>query len=480
MCGIFGLIGDQPIAESIYHGIIQLQHRGQDAAGIFTFDPITHKHAIHKNIGLVKDIFTSDTLPLPNASWGIGHVRYTTIGKGNVTDSQPLYIQGSHTIAMAHNGNIVNHPLLKRELEDKGAVFETTSDLETLLHLFASKLPDGEINFNHIKAATQHLFNKAQGAYSIVAVIAGVGLVAIRDPKGIRPLLMGSQREHASFAFASENNALHVFGFEQIHDVKPGEVVFIDHKTQVHKEVLTNNQPALCSFEHDYFSKPNTVIDNREVYQSRRNLGKTLGRQIKQANIDIDVVTAVPSSARAAAIALAKELGVDYEEGFVKQDHIGRTFIMPTHGIRQKALSRKLAPVHSVFKGKNVLLVDDSIVRGTVSKRVVSLARWAGANQVYFASTYPPIRHPCLYGIDFPNPEQLIATNRTVEAVADEIHANRLFYNSEDDLHKAIGTNNLCTACLTGKYPTTIDGKDELQQLRHSDLQSIEGSYVKH
>lgn len=474
MCGIFSLIGKLPIADSIYLGMNQLQHRGQDAAGIFTYDHKTHKHSIHKDLGLVNEVYATDPQSLPYATWGIGHVRYSTIGKGKKNDAQPLYIQDDHTIAMAHNGNLVNYASLRRDLEMSGTLIETTCDLEPMLHIFSSQLPKEEIIFPHIIKAAKHLFQKAHGAYSVVCLIAGVGVVAIRDPHGIRPLLMGSNYDGQSFGFASENNALNVFGFDTFESVKPGEVVFIDKDLVVYRETLSDRTPSLCSFEHNYFSKPNTIIDDIEVYESRCKLGEALAEHVRKANLPIDVVCAVPSSARASAIALAKALEIDYQEGFVKQDNVGRTFIMPTQGIRQKALSRKLGAVHSVFKGKNILLIDDSIVRGTVSKRVVSLARWAGANRVYFASTYPPIRHPCVYGIDFPTPTQLIAHNRTNDEIAQEIAADALFYNTEKDLENALGTPHLCTACLTGNYPTETHGFEEFQKLREEDLKAVQ------
>ena len=474
MCGIFGIIGKLPIADSIYHGMIQLQHRGQDAAGIFAYDPKTQKHTLHKDLGLVKDVYASDAHTLPYASWGIGHVRYSTIGKGRKIDSQPLYINDRHTIAMAHNGNLVNYGALRREMEMNGVLLETTCDLEPMLHIFSKELSNQEVIFPDIIAASKQLFKKAQGAFSLVAIIAGVGMVAVRDPSGIRPLLMGYNDDCQSYAFASENSALNAYGFDHFESIKPGEVVFIDSDFVVYRETLTNKKPSLCSFEHNYFSKPNTVIDEQEVYTVRCRLGEALARHVANAGIDIDVVSAVPSSARAAALSLAKAINVDYQEGFVKQDNIGRTFIMPTQGTRQKALSRKLAPVHSVFNGKNVLLVDDSIVRGTVSKRVVSLAKWAGAKRVYFASTYPPIRYPCLYGIDFPTPEQLIAHQKDTDQIAKENGVNGLVYNTVEDLEKAMETDNLCTACLTGKYPTETHGKEELQQLREADLKEVE------
>ncbi|MFQ5729353.1 MAG: amidophosphoribosyltransferase [Waddliaceae bacterium] len=474
MCGIFGIIGNLPIAESIYHGIIQLQHRGQDAAGIFTYDLTTNKYATHKDLGLVREVFKSDTLPLPNASWGIGHVRYTTIGKGRAEDTQPMYVQKTYTIGMAHNGNVVNYVPLRKELEQQGAVFETSSDIEVILQLFARNLPDEKIEFKHICEAIKKVHEEVVGAYSVVAIIGGKGMVAFRDPKGIRPLLLGYRPEDPAYAFGSETNALTVFGCRKIEDVKPGEVIFVDKDLQMQQQVVTPCCPAHCSFEYNYFSKPNTIIDKHPIYDIRSRLGTFLGEKVKEARLNIDVVIPIPTTARSAAISLAKALGVDYEEGFVKQDHIGRTFIMPTQAVRQEALSRKLSAVPSIFKDKSVILVDDSIVRGTVSKKVVFLSRMAGARKVYFASTFPPIRHPCLYGIDFPHQDQLIAAEKSIANVCDEIGTEGLFYNDVEALKMAIGTDNLCAACLTGKYPTAIDDGEELLSLRQKDLKELE------
>jgi len=474
MCGIFGIIGNAPIAEAIYHGIIQLQHRGQDAAGIFTYDSISGKHALHKDKGLVTEVFNSDNLPLPNASWGIGHVRYATIGNGSVNDTQPLYVNNHQIVGMAHNGNVVNYVPARKQLEKQGAIFESDCDVEVILHLFAMTLPDGNCDFESICNAVQNVYQNVKGAYSVVAIVAGHGLVAFRDPNGIRPLLYGTRPDIEGHAFSSETNSMLALDFRNISDVNPGEVVFIDKEHQVHRKILANSKQASCSFEYDYFSKPNTILNNKEVYDVRSNLGKALAKHVKDEGIEADVVIPIPSTARAAAIALAQELNLPYEEGFVKQDYIGRTFIMPTQGVRQSALKRKLAAVSSVIKGKRVILVDDSVVRGTVSKRVITLAREAGAEKVYFASTYPPIQHACPYGIDFPNSDQLIALNRSVQEVSDEIKADGLIYNDVDDLQNSIGSDKICTACLTGCYPTGTAGMEELQNLRIKHLNELE------
>lgn len=474
MCGIFGIVEDGPIVESVYHGIVQLQHRGQDAAGIFVFDPKTGESALHKNKGLVSQVFTSDRFPLPEASWGIGHVRYATIGIGSVADTQPLCLNGNTPIALALNGNITNYVLLRRELEADGTVFETACDAEALLHLFARGLPADNIRFEDICEAVDRVLHRASGAYSVVVLIAGCGMVAFRDRHGIRPLLYATRHGERSHAFASETLALSALGFEKIEDIKPGEFVFVDAEHRAYRKQLNKLRFAPCSFEYTYFSKPNNVFQGREVYGVRSKLGGALAQHIRDAGFAVDVVVPIPSTSRPSAIALARVLGVCYEEGFVKQDYVGRTFIMSTQRIRQKALSTKLSPVSSVMQGRSVILVDDSIVRGTVSKRAVQLARKAGANKVYFASTFPPIRHPCIYGIDFPKADQLIAAGKTVEEVAAEIDADGVIYNTVEDLKDAVGLEGLCAACLTGEYPTALDGVDELQKLRSDDLEKMD------
>jgi len=374
---------------------------------------------------------------------------------------------------MAHNGNVVNYVPLKKEVENQGGSFETECDVEIILQLVAQTLSNKAIDFENICETIKKVHSNVLGSYSVVGIITGKGMIAFRDPRGIRPLLFGKRQDGQAYAFASETNALRVFGCHEISDVQPGEVIFINNNLQIDRREITSCRPAHCSFEFNYFCKPNTQIENREVYSVRSRLGELLADKIKEAKIDADVVVPIPTTARSAAIALSRALGINYDEGFVKQDHIGRTFIMPTQGVRKQALFRKLTVVPSVFRDKKVILVDDSIVRGTVSKRVVALARWAGAKKVYFASTFPPIRHPCLYGIDFPHQDQLIATGKTIAMINEEIQTDDLVYNDVEALKAAIGTDDLCTACLTGEYPTSTEGKEELQNLRQKDLEEI-------
>ncbi|MCB1111763.1 MAG: amidophosphoribosyltransferase [Chlamydiales bacterium] len=476
MCGLIGIISEEPVVEWIYQSLIHLQHRGQDAAGIFAYDPRTEKEKLHKNRGLVSQVFNASTLPLPDAPWGIGHIRYSTIGTGRVEDTHPLTVKhGSGTLALAHNGNIVNYVPLKAELEDDNVVFETTCDAEAILNMLAQHLStDDDFSFEDVCHAVGKVLHNVAGAYSCVALRTGKGLIAFRDPWGFRPLLYGIHPDGHTHAFASENGPLKFLGFENIHDVQPGEVVYIDDEKRVYRKKLTAKRHAHCSFEYNYFAKPNTIIEEREVYRIRARLGQELAEKVREQNIEADVVIPVPDSARPSAIALAQHLGIPLEEGFVKQNHVGRTFIMPTQYARKKAMSQKLITVPSVFEGKRVILVDDSIVRGTVSTRVVELARRAGAKEIAFASTYPPIRHPCIYGIDFPRSEQLVAYGRDLEEIAEEIGVDRLVYNDIEGLKRAIDLDDICAACLTGVYPTSTYGVEELQDLRHSDITELE------
>lgn len=475
MCGILGLISKGQVTEAILHGLIQLQHRGQDAAGIFTYSPDTGKHYLRKDSGLVAQVFPSELKHYPEASVGIGHVRYSTIGKGCAEDAQPLYLQGNDRgIAISHNGNIVNYVLLRKLLKEEGRPFTTSCDVEVILHQLIKRLGTGRCDFDTICGAIEEVYRTVHGAYSCVVVIEGVGLVAFRDPNGIRPLLHGVRSVDNAHAFASETGPLSLLEFDSIQDVAPGEVLLVDDNLKVQRRQIGEKRHAHCSFEFNYFAKPNAVLESHEVYRSRANLGISLADQVRASGIEADVVVPIPDSSRPSAISMAQELGIPLEEGFVKQGYVGRTFIMPTQAIRRQAVRRKLAPVGSVFKGKSVILTDDSIVRGTVSKKVVALARQAGAKKVYFASTYPPIRHACNYGIDFPQKEKLLAFDRTKEEICAEIGADALVYNDVDGFKKAVGLDGMCMACLTGEYPTEMTGLAELQMLRQENLQELE------
>lgn len=478
MCGVFGIIGKQQAAKTILQGLMHLQHRGQDGAGLFTYNPHADSHSLHKNRGLVHQVFSPTQFSAPDAHWGIGHLRYATSGSGSIEDVQPhcLHVEGQ-TIAMAHNGNVVNYPSLLKKMSKEKIAFITTCDTEVILHFFANAIRGTDCTFEDICQAIKKIYSHVFGAYSILVIVAGKGLIAFRDPWGFHPLHYGFSKENESHVFSSETGPLTFLDIANIEDIAPGEVVFVDCHHQVHRRLLTEQQPHThCSFEFNYFAKPNAVIENQEVYQTRLRLGKTLAQKVLKANLSIDAVVPIPETARPSALALGRELAIPVEEGFIKYDHVGRTFIMPSETTRKKAVLQKISPVFSVFKDKNVLLVDDSIVRGTVSRHVVELARKAGANKVYFASTYPPVRYPCFYGIDFPRQEELIAWEKSCEEICQEIGADRLIYNDVEDITFATQMKDLCTACLTGKYPTSIEGKEELQATRLYHLQQMEES----
>lgn len=471
MCGVFGLIAED-VTESIIQALVQLQHRGQDAAGIYTYNPSSGHHYIKKNLGLVNKVFAFDGQEYPLATCGIGHVRYSTIGKGSIEDAQPLYAQGKFHIAMAHNGNIVNYVPLRQLLESEGSSFTSSCDVEVILQQCLHQLMHP--TFEDLCNAVEYIFDNTFGAYSVVMIVEGLGLVAFRDPHGIRPLSYGVRTEDNAHGFSSETSPLQMLEFDHYEDVAPGEVVLVTHHRQVLRRRLAKSKIAHCSFEYDYFAKPNAILDQQEVYRVRARLGEALGKKIKQTNLKADVVVPIPDTARPAALALARTVDLPIEDGFVKQGYVGRTFIMPTQTLRKRAVAQKLASVRSVFEGRDVIIVDDSIVRGTVSKRVVRLAREAGAKKVYFASTYPEIRHVCLYGVDFPDPNQLIAYNRTIEEICKEIEADGLIYNDVEMFKEAVALAHLCTACYTGDYPTKMDGMEELQSLREKNMREME------
>jgi amidophosphoribosyltransferase len=459
-------------------GMSQLQHRGQDASGLFTYNTQTNTHHLHKKSGSMNQAFPPDMLPLPDADWGIGHLRYATVGAGNVADIQPHVIENSNnTIAMVHNGNIVNYVLLKDKLLSEQTVFQTSCDTEIILHLFNNRLSEeGSCTFDTICASVDDIYNHIFGSYSILSLITEKGIVAFRDPWGFRPLLYGVTRDGETHIFSSESGPFNFFDVDTVHDIEPGEVIYIDQDINVHRRRLKDHLHAHCSFEFNYFAKANTVIEKREVYQARKDLGTLLAKNVKTAGLKIDAIVPIPESGRTPGLALGRALNIPVDEGFIKQENVGRTFIMPSQKVREKAVSKKLTPVHSVFRGKKILLVDDSIIRGTVSRYVVSLARKAGATHVYFASTYPPVRFPCFYGIDFPLQKDLVAWERTNEEIAREIGADGVIYNSVEDLEQAIGLDDLCTACLKGEYPTKIEGVEELQLLRICNLNQLDAT----
>ena len=482
MCGIVGLLGTSPVNVRIYDALTVLQHRGQDAAGIATTGG--ERIYLRKDNGLVKDVFRTRHMRELIGNLGIGHVRYPTAGTSSALEAQPMYVNYPYGIALSHNGNLTNQESLKASLlTGNHRHLNTHSDSEILLNVLAHELAVQSVDVlepHHVFKAIRRVHQRCQGAYAVVAMIPGFGLIAFRDPHGIRPLVFGSRStdDGIEHMVASESVALDALDFELTGDLAPGEALVIQqNKTgEVFREQCaeqTAHHP--CLFEYVYFARPDSIIEGISVYKSRLRMGDYLAKKIlrERPSNDIDVVIPIPDTSRTAAIQVAYHLGVKFREGFIKNRYIGRTFIMPGQAIRKKSVRRKLNPIPLEFKGKNVLLVDDSIVRGTTSQEIIRMAREAGAKNVYFASAAPPIRHPNVYGIDMPAAHELIAHQRDVEAVRQAIGADWLIYQDLEDLIQCgVEGNALITefedSVFSGRYVTGDVRQDYLNTLSES------------
>lgn len=468
MCGILGVVATTAVNQLLYDGLMVLQHRGQDAAGIATAeDDAFH---MHKGSGLVRDVFRTRNMRALPGNMGIAHCRYPTAGSAfDAALSQPFYVNSPFGIVLGHNGNLTNTEQLKEEMfrQDLRHI-NTSSDSEVLLNALAHELQATaqgcRLDLDTIFAAVAAVHRRCRGAYAVVAMIAGYGMLAFRDPFGIRPLVFGTNEtaEGTEYLFASESVALDTLGFQVLRDVAPGEAIFIDLEHRMHqRQCAVTSTLSPCIFEFVYLARPDSVIDGVSVYEARLRMGEHLAdKLIKRIPVDqIDVVIPIPDSSRPSAMQLAQRIGVPYREGFVKNRYIGRTFIMPGQATRKRSVRQKLNTVAQEFKGKRVLLVDDSIVRGTTSREIVEMARAAGALKVYFASASPPVRFPNVYGIDMPTRGELIATGRTGEEIALEIGADALVYQDLDALKASIrelkpALSNFDTSCFDGTYVT--------------------------
>ena len=470
MCGIIGIVSEQPVAQVIYDALLVMQHRGQDSAGIVVCDG--YKLKLRKDNGQVNDVFRTRHMLELTGNMGIGHVRYPTAGCSSSAEAQPFYVNSPYGITLAHNGNLTNVDKLKDELYQSDLRhINTSSDSEVLLNVLAHELQtSGGLNLtaDEIFQAVAETHKRVEGAYAVVVMITGKGIVGFRDPAGIRPIVYG-KREAAGgteYMVASESVALQASGFELVADLKPGEAIFIDVHGNLHSKQCAQH-PNLnpCIFEYVYLARPDSIIDDIYVYKARLRMGVKLGRKIlrEMPNHDIDVVIPIPDTSRPSAMELAYHLGVKFREGFIKNRYIGRTFIMPGQQMRKRSVRRKLNPIDIEFKGKNVLLVDDSIVRGTTSQQIIEMAREAGASKVYMASAAPPVRFPNVYGIDMPAAEELVAHNRNEAEIAEFIGADRLFYQDIEDLIDAVQKGNRSIkefdcSCFDGQYVTrTVD-----------------------
>jgi amidophosphoribosyltransferase len=482
MCGIIGIVACSPVNQSLFDGLTVLQHRGQDAAGMATCQ--NGRLFLRKDNGLVRDVFRTRHMRRLLGNMGIGHVRYPTAGSSNSAEAQPFYVNSPFGITLAHNGNLTNTAELKDELfRSDLRHINTDSDSEILLNVFAHELQRcNKLSINHhdVFDAVQALHRRVRGAYAAVALIIGYGILAFRDPYGIRPLVYGRRvtEEGIEHIVASESVALDCLGFESVHDIAPGEAVFIDINGRVYtRQCADNPRYSPCIFEFVYLARPDSIIDDVSVHKARLRMGDYLAEKILRVwpDHDIDVVIPIPDTSRTAALQMASSLGVKYREGFIKNRYIARTFIMPGQKMRQRSVRQKLNAISLEFRDKNVLLVDDSIVRGTTSEQIIEMARDAGARKVYFASAAPPVRYPNVYGIDMPAAHELIAHNRTEDEVAKAIGADRLIFQDLTDLEEAVRRGNrklkrFDTSCFTGEYVTgDVDGAylNFLEQQRH-------------
>ncbi|MFM8444964.1 MAG: amidophosphoribosyltransferase [Methylococcus sp.] len=479
MCGIAGIVSSQDVNQELYEALTVLQHRGQDAAGIVTCEG--DRFHLRKDSGLVRDVFHTRHMMNLRGAMGIAHVRYPTAGCTSSAEAQPFYVNSPYGITLAHNGNLTNAEKLKRELfvEDQRHL-NTDSDSEVLLNVFAHELHEiGKLRIgpNDVFDAVSRVYERCRGAYSVVAMITGFGVLAFRDPHGIRPLVYGQRKteQGTDYMFASESVALDVLGFTVIRDVAPGEAMFIERSGNLHsRQCAARTTLSPCIFEYVYFARPDSMLDHISVYKARRRMGDKLADKIKRLrpDHDIDVVIPIPDTSRTSALQVANQLGVKYREGFIKNRYIGRTFIMPGQQLRKKSVRQKLNAIGMEFQGRNVLLVDDSIVRGTTSEQIIQMARDAGANKVYFASAAPPVRYPNVYGIDMPAAEELIAFGRTEAEVERELGCDWLIYQDLQDLIDAVQRGNpeireFDTSCFTGEYVTGDVSQAYLDRLSH-------------
>ena len=478
MCGVVGIVGNSPVNQRIYDALTVVQHRGQDAAGIMTCDG--RRVFLRKDSGLVRDVFQTRHMLQLEGNMGLGHVRYPTAGGDNRSEAQPFYVNSPFGLALGHNGNLINAAELGEELfQDDLRQINTGSDSEVLLNVFAHELMefvrggDTVLQTRNVFDAVRRLHERCQGAYAVVAMIVGYGLVAFRDPNGIRPLVLGERidGDGRSVMAASESVALDVLGYRSLGDIAPGEAVVIKMDGTIEREVCASQTELTpCLFEYVYLARPDSIMDDVAVYKSRLRMGEKLAEHMLEAwpDHDIDVVIPIPDTSRTSALQLANVAGLKYREGFIKNRYIGRTFIMPGQAQRQKSVRQKLNAMDLEFRGKNVLLVDDSIVRGTTSKQIIQMARDAGAKKVYFASAAPPVRYANVYGIDMPSRSELVANGRTDEEIGQFIGADRLLYQRLEDLIEAVREGNpkisrVDASCFDGRYITGNVSADFLQ-----------------
>ncbi|MFC0677310.1 amidophosphoribosyltransferase [Lysobacter korlensis] len=485
MCGILGIVGNTDVATQLYDGLTVLQHRGQDAAGIATADG--NRVRVQKGNGLVSEVFNETSMQLLQGRFGVAHCRYPTAGSEGCDEAQPFYVNSPYGIALAHNGNLINTEALRREVfEQDRRNINTDSDSEVLLNVFAHELDTQRaLTPESAFRAVEGVHRRCLGGYAVVTAVLGLGLVAFRDPNGIRPLVLGKRitaGANDEYAIASESVALDLLGFERVRDVIPGEGIVITADGQLHtRQCVEPKAFAPCIFEYVYFARPDSMMDDISVHKARMRMGQKLGEKILRLrpDHDIDTVIPIPDTSRDAALEIANVLGVKYREGFIKNRYVGRTFIMPGQGERAKSVRRKLNPIPLEFRNRVVLLVDDSIVRGTTSKQIVQMARDAGARKVYLASAAPAVRHPNIYGIDMPSATELVAHGRTDEEVQQFLGCDWLIYQDLADLEAAVSgpkqrIERFDSSCFNGEYVTGMDADyfERIDKLRSDEAKT--------
>ncbi|MBT6325484.1 MAG: amidophosphoribosyltransferase [Bdellovibrionales bacterium] len=491
MCGVIGtiLIGNDnssylQAAFDVYKGLLSLQHRGQDASGICSFNIKNNKFHIEKGVGPVNSVFSNNTLSKLEGSVSIGHTRYATTGGNGQENAQPLITGNASGVSMAHNGNIINYHRLKNDIKSKyGIQLLTDSDLELILQLWTYYLTKdknfqtNEFSFELGINATRQIFEKLEGAYSVIGILSDKGMFAFRDPNGIRPLVLGrkiSKQGSTKYTIASESCALNFLGYELIRDINPGEFIYIDSFGKIKSKIVKKEKKQSCMFEWVYFAAAESKIENISVYTARLNLGKQLGvklkNSLKQIDYKLDLVMPVPDTSRTAAISVSEYLKLPYREGLIKNRYIQRSFILNSQKKREQAVELKLAPIHSEINNKNILLIDDSIVRGTTSKKIISLLKKNGAKNIILGITCPPIKHPCFYGVDFPDEGQLLANNKSQEEVANIIGVEHIVFLDQKDIQNSLNQSNLCLACINKCYPTKTDEGKNFTLNRQKEL----------
>jgi amidophosphoribosyltransferase len=471
MCGIVGITGHPQASQEAFQSLLMLQHRGQDSAGILSADIDSGKLHLHRAMGQVSEVFGPETLSRLNGCTALGHTRYSTIGSVKEEDLQPMVAAMPVGLGLVHNGNVSNFEKVRTRLLADGRFFLSDNDLEFFLHFISQEFQSpGSLESPHsvfaaLTRAVTRIHREIEGGYSVVGTLSGRGMFGFRDPHAIRPLILGRKRNPEAdipkygeyrHILTSETGPMKFLGYEIVRDLKPGELIWIPGQSSEGAPLQTVCMDAReakpCMFEWVYFSGADSTLEGRNVYQTRLRLGEALARVIP-ADLEIDFVCPVPDTSRPAAIALSEKLAKPFREVLIKNRYVQRSFILPRQDKRELVVSRKFSVVEELVRGKNILLVDDSIVRGTTSRKIVDLLREHGARKVYMASTCPPVKEPCFYGIDFPNHEELIAYGRNEHQIADEIHADRVFYTEVSDLKSALDVPGFCGACLTGEYP---------------------------